>query len=91
MQAFQRDLGRFEKLNAQVLGVSPDSLDTHREFSRKYDITFPLIADDNGEVQKLYAPGRVTFVIDEKGEIRFVQKGVPNNRELLRQLEQLSP
>jgi len=91
MQAFQRDLGRFEKLNAQVLGVSPDSLDTHREFSRKYDITFPLIADENGEVQKLYAPGRVTFIIDEEGEIRFIQKGVPNNRELLRQLEQLSP
>ncbi len=91
MQAFQRDLDRFEKLSAQVLGASPDSLETHRQFSEKYQITFPLIADGKGEVQRLYAPGRVTYVIERGGEIRFIQRGVPDNRELLRQLRMLPP
>jgi len=86
MQAFQKDLPRFEKLNAQVLGVSTDSLATHEEFSSKHGLTFPLIADEGGELQKLYAPGRVTFIIDQTGTVRFVQKGVPVNEALLEEL-----
>ena len=89
MQAFQRDLSRFEGLNAQVLGVSPDSPATHDEFRAKYGITFPLISDEKGAVQKEYAPGRVTFIIDKAGVVRFIQKGVPDNELLLRELEKL--
>jgi len=89
MQAFQNDLQRFEKLNAQVLGVSPDSLATHNEFGEKYGLKFPLIADDKGEIQKLYAPGRVTFIIDKSGTIRFIQNGVPDNEILLKELSKL--
>jgi len=89
MQAFQNDLQRFEKLNAQVLGVSPDSLATHNEFAKKYGLMFPLLADEKGEIQKLYAPGRVTFIIDKTGTIRFIQNGVPDNEALLRELSKL--
>ena len=89
MQAFQNELQRFEKLNAQVVGVSPDSLATHNEFAEKYGLKFPLIADEKGEIQKLYAPGRVTFIIDKTGIIRFIQKGVPDNETLLNELSKL--
>lgn len=89
MLAFQRDLSRFEGLNAQVLGVSPDSPVTHDEFRAKHGITFPLISDEKGEVQKKYAPGRITFIIDRAGVVRFIQKGVPDNALLLRELEKL--
>lgn len=89
MQAFQNDLSRFEKLNAQVLGVSPDNLKTHIEFAKKYGLTFPLLADEQGQIQKLYAPGRVTFIIDKEGIVRFVQEGVPKNKELLKALAKL--
>lgn len=86
MQAFQNDLARFEKLNAQVLGVSPDSVATHIEFAKKYGLKFPLLADEQGQMQKLYAPGRVTFLIDKDGVVRFVQKGIPDNKVLLKEL-----
>jgi len=89
MRAFQRDLSRFEVLNVQVLGVSPDSPATHDEFSARHGITFPLISDEKGEVQRQYAPGRVTFIIDKAGIVRFIQTGVPDNELLLGELEKL--
>lgn len=89
MEAFQKDLGRFEELNAQVLGVSPDKLNTHEEFAAKYGLQFPLISDEKGEVQKLYAPGRVTYVIDRSGTVRFIMNGVPDNTVLLGELTKL--
>lgn len=89
MQAFQKDLDKFEKRNAQVLGVSPDTMKTHEEFSEKYDLQYPLIADEQGMVQKLFAPGRVTLVIDKTGTVRFIQKGVPDNKLLIKELDKL--
>ena len=89
MQAFQRDLDTFEKLNAQVLGVSPDSIATHEEFSSKNGLQYPLVADEAGEIRKQYAPGRVTYIVDREGMIRFIQQGVPDNRVLLKELEKL--
>jgi thioredoxin-dependent peroxiredoxin len=86
MQAFQRDLHRFEESNAQVLGVSTDSLRTQQEFGKKYGLAFPLIADVSGAVQKLYTAGRVTFLINQAGTIRSIQKGIPDNEALLRAL-----
>ena len=88
MQAFQRDLSRFEELSAQVLGVSSDSMETHQKFSRKYDLTFPLISDD-GSLKELYGQRRITYVIDRQGTIRFIQRGVPENEELLEELMKL--
>ncbi len=89
MQAFQRDLYRFEELSTQVLGVSSDSLETHQRFSREYDLSFALISDSEGEVQKKYSSRRVTYVIDSSGSIRFIQKGIPDNEKLLQELKKL--
>ena len=89
MTAFQNDLRHFEKLNTQVLGVSPDTMKSHREFAERYGLTFPLIADERGGLARLYGPGRVTFIIDKAGVVRFIHKGVPDNRVLLNELEKL--
>lgn len=89
MQAFQSEMKRFEELSAQVLGVSSDSVATHEEFSEKHGLTMPLLADEGGAIQKLYASGRVTFVIDKSGIIRFIQKGTPDTRILLQELAKL--
>jgi peroxiredoxin Q/BCP len=83
------DLKKFEKLNTQVLGVSPDTLKTHLRFTEKYDLHFPLIADDQGMIARLYAPGRITFIINKAGIIRYIQKGVPSTSVLLEELEKL--
>jgi len=89
MQAFQRDLGKFEKLGAQVLGVSPDSIETHTKFAKQYNFRFPLISDEKKIIKKLYGTERITYLIDKKGIIRYIQKGVPNNDDFLRELEKL--
>lgn len=90
MQAFQRDLEEFESLNAQVLGVSQDTLKTHEKFARENGLSFPLIADEDESIAKLYPGGRVTYIIDKEGIVRFVQKGLPDNDVLLRELKRLS-
>lgn len=89
MLAFQKDIGKFEQLNAQVLGVSFDDMDTHQKFTQEYSITFPLISDTNKAIRNLYAPGRIAYLIDKNGIIRYIQNGVPVNEVFLRELETL--
>jgi peroxiredoxin Q/BCP len=88
MQAFQSDIDDFEKLSAQVLGVSSDSLETHHEFAKKLNLSFPLIADD-GTIRELYGGGRITYLIDQSGVIQFIKKGMPDNNEFLREIGSL--
>jgi peroxiredoxin Q/BCP len=89
MQAFQKDLEKFDSLDAQVLGVSSDSLETHKKFSEKYKFTFPLISDEQNKIRYLYSWGRVTYLIDKKGIIRHLQKGVPDNKVFINRLSEL--
>lgn len=89
MQAFQRDIDLFEKHHAQVLGISSDSLETHLKFSRQYQVSFSLVTDSDGTLKKLYGRGRITYIIDKTGMIRYQQKGVPENGTLLRVLDTL--
>ncbi len=89
MKAFQQDLAKFESLNAQVLGISSDKLETHKKFSDELGLQFPLISDPDQTIRKLYRPGRVTFIIDRDGVIRFIQEGMPKNDGLLEEIKKL--
>jgi thioredoxin-dependent peroxiredoxin len=67
----------------EVIGVSPDSVSSHKKFAVKFNLTFNLIADTGLEILKSYGVWgkksmygkeymgvlRTTFVIDEKGKI----------------------
>jgi peroxiredoxin Q/BCP len=88
MKAFQNDIERFEKLSAQVLGVSGDSLETHKDFVEKLGLNFSLLADD-GTISKIYGSGRLTYLIDQSGIIRYVHKGMPDNDRLLQEIGNL--
>ena len=88
MQAFQNDIERFEKLNTQVLGVSTDTLETHKDFIKKLGLNFSLLVDD-GSIRKLYGSGRLTYLIDQSGIVRYVHKGMPDNDRLIREIEDL--
>ena len=90
MQSFQRDLEKFELLHTQVLGVSGDSLETHMKFAKKYNITFPLIYDEDKQIKDMYGRNRITYLIDKKGVIRFIQKDVPDNKDFLMEMRKLS-
>jgi len=88
MKAFQNDLERFEKLGARVLGVSGDSLETHKDFVTKLGLNFSLLVDD-GTIRKLYGSGRITYLIDSSGFIRYVHKGMPDNDKLIQEIGKL--
>jgi peroxiredoxin Q/BCP len=72
-----RDQGeRLDQLGADVLGISPQSVDSHERFTQEKSLNVPLLADEDKEVAKAYGVlagpmvRRAIFVIDEKGVIR---------------------
>ncbi|MGJ5819800.1 peroxiredoxin [Paludibaculum fermentans] len=80
---FQRDLAKYEAKNAAILGVSVDSVDSHKEFCTKESLTFKLLADADKKVVEEYGSlnqrgmaSRNTFLIDPKGKIAKVWTGV---------------
>jgi thioredoxin-dependent peroxiredoxin len=78
--AFRDEHEEFGKLDAEVIGVSSDSVESHKRFAEKHDLSFTLLSDEGGKVRRMYGvpntfgifPGRVTYVIDEAGVIRHV-------------------
>ena len=88
MKAFQNDIERFEKLGAQVLGVSADSLETHNDFVEKLGLNFSLLVDD-GSIREIYGSGRLTYLIDPSGIIGYVHKGMPDNDKLIQEIGNL--
>jgi len=70
----------FQKAGAEVIGISGDSLTSHKQFAEKYSLPFQLLSDEDNAVRKLYGvrstlgliPGRATFIIDKKGVIRHI-------------------
>jgi peroxiredoxin Q/BCP len=70
----------FTGLGAEVLGVSSDTLESHKSFATHHGLPFLLLSDVDGKVRKLYGvpatmgiiPGRVTFIIDKEGVVRHV-------------------
>jgi thioredoxin-dependent peroxiredoxin len=70
----------FVDAGAVVIGVSSDSVSSHRSFADKHKLPFTLLADEGGRVRKRYGvtrtlgllPGRVTYVIDPEGVVRSV-------------------
>lgn len=64
-------------LGAVVLGVSRDSVESHKSFTDKYNLNFPLLADVNSEVINAFGvSSRDTFLIDGEGTIRKIWRGV---------------
>ncbi|MCH8330712.1 MAG: peroxiredoxin [Bacteroidetes bacterium] len=78
--AFRRNYEEFTQLNAVILGVSSDNLDSHKNFATKCDLPYSLLSDVKSNVRKTYdvsallgvIPGRKTFVIDKEGIIRHI-------------------
>ncbi len=76
---FQRDLSKFEADNAVILGVSVDTVDSHKQFCTKDGLTFHLLADPEHKVVDEYGSlghfgnmtiaNRNTFLIDPHGKI----------------------
>ncbi len=84
--AFNENLAKLKKKGAVVIGVSVDSPSSHRKFSEKYGLAFPLASDEKKALVKKYGVWkekslygrkymgveRTTFVIDEQGTIAHI-------------------
>jgi len=88
--AFRDILPDFSKLDAAVIGVSRDSVESHQKFKEKYQLSFPLASDADGSVTEAYGVWgeksmygrkymgieRSTFLIDKNGIIRDIWRKV---------------
>ncbi len=76
--AFRDAYQDFTDAGAEVIGVSADSQDTHDSFREHHRLPFKLMTDPGGKAAAAFGvkkslgimPGRVTFVIDQKGTIK---------------------
>ena len=87
---FRDDYSAYEKANVIVLGVSPDQVDSHVKFKNKFQLPFPLLADEDHKVCDLYQVWgpkkfmgkeyegvlRTTFLINAEGIIVRVFENV---------------
>ncbi len=83
---FRDDYSAYVEAGVTILGVSPDSTKSHVKFKKKYELPFPLLADENHAVCELYGVWgekhlmghtydgvlRTTFLIDPNGKIKKV-------------------
>jgi peroxiredoxin Q/BCP len=81
--SFRDTLPRFDGLDAVILGVSPDSVKSHKKFKEKFKLPYRLVADTDHAIAEKYGVWgilRTTFVIDKDGKIAKVfEKVKPEN------------
>ncbi len=65
-------------LDATVVGISSQSLESHESFAAEYDLNLPLLADEDGAVAKAYGAHtlmigtrRAAVIVDEEGVVRY--------------------
>ena len=100
---FRDDYSAYEKAEVVILGVSPDDVESHVKFKKKFQLQFPLLADDGHKICDLYdvwGPKkyfgkeydgvlRTTFLIDGNGSIKRVYENVRPAEHSAKILEEL--
>ncbi|MBU5690293.1 MAG: thioredoxin-dependent thiol peroxidase [Candidatus Aenigmatarchaeota archaeon] len=84
--SFRDNNEKIEKMGAKVIGISADSIDSHKKFSSKHKLSFMLLSDSEHKLaeafgvwkqksfmgKKFFGIERSTFIIDEKGKIAYI-------------------
>jgi peroxiredoxin Q/BCP len=87
---FRDDYSAYEGAGVVILGVSPDSVESHARFKKKFMLQFPLLSDEGHKVCDMYGVWgpkqfmgksyegvvRTTFLVDAAGIIKKVYEGV---------------
>ncbi len=100
--SFRDQFGDFTDLGAEVVGISADSVASHKRFAEKHRLPFRLLSDPGNKVRKQFGvptdflgllPGRVTYIIDKQGVVQHIfksqfnaEKHVDEAREILKKL-----
>lgn len=79
---FFRDLSEvFEEADAVIIGISGQSVESHKEFALKNRLNYTLLSDSEGIVREMFGvptrffgliPGRVTYVADREGKVVYI-------------------
>lgn len=101
--SFRDSFEDFSEVGAEVIGISSDPVKAHKNFASKYGLQFRLLSDENKKVRQAFGvptdflgllPGRVTYIIDKKGIVKYVfnsqfnaEKHVVESLEILKNLE----
>ena len=99
---FRDDISKIHALNSRVIGISIDDISSHKEFSEKYNLPFPLLADPEGVTAKKYAAffslgpirfaKRHSFIINPDGKIVKIYRDVDtktHSQEIISDLTKL--
>ena len=83
LTSYSGDLAQFNELGAQVLGISPQDIESHQSFAERHGLGFPLLADTDKAVADLYGtlgpigfPRRSCFIIDGDGIVRYAHRAI---------------
>lgn len=83
LKSYTADFDEFEGVDAQILAISPQDVQSHEGFSEKHGFRFPLLADTDKEVGGAYGVlgpvgfyRRSVFVVDRDGVIRYAHRAI---------------
>lgn len=78
---FQDQFEVFKQADAEVIGISGQSVESHKKFAEKYNLTYTLLSDEGNKLRKQFGvptnflgllPGRVTYIIDKTGKVVYL-------------------
>lgn len=76
--AFRDRFEDFADADARVIGISADSVESHKQFAEKYQLSFDLLSDPDNKIRKQFSvprsmfgllPGRLTYVFNKQGRL----------------------
>jgi thioredoxin-dependent peroxiredoxin len=86
LNEYNDELAEFDELGARVIGLSPQSIESHEAFVTKYGFRFPLVADTDKTVGAAYGIlgplgfyRRSVFVVDPDGVIRYTHRSLTSS------------
>jgi peroxiredoxin Q/BCP len=79
--SFRDSFEVFNEAEAVIIGISGQSVESHRKFAEKYRLSFTLLSDEGDKVRKMFGvpvnflgllPGRVTYIADKSGKVVYI-------------------
>ncbi len=99
--SFRDQFEVFTEADAVIIGISGQSVESHKEFAEKHRLSFTLLSDEGNKIRKMFGvkanllglvPGRVTYVADKTGKVIYIfnsqSQAVKHVDEALRILKQ---
>jgi peroxiredoxin Q/BCP len=89
LSALRDDQEKFDRANAQILGVNPAGSDAHQKFCSGFGFKFPILSDPELKVAKAYGAEkrggnrRTVVVVGPDGKVLFHRYGMPTDDEIL--------